>query len=512
MAALVDAGARHELPLEELDVYMRSMRIDCAPVRMASRSELDGYMDGSAAAVGRIMAPLLGAGGSADSFASLGQAFQLTNFIRDVREDFELDRIYLPGLDEAELATGTASAGFKQALAEQVGHARTLFREGAPALGAVQPRVRPGMRMARAVYVRVLDRVERLDYDVLGRRAGLAPWEVAGAAVGSLRRVTVRATLRGAERTPIEAPRADVLICGASFAGLAVARELAGSGADVLIVDRYEVGERQTSACAAPTPWLEAMGVAGAIRQEIPHMAFHTPHGTRATGCPGAGRRSTTAAVPSSCSPSATRGSRSRRSRAATSAATWSPTAACSRRPRSSTPWAGGACWPTDGYQPPEAPLSRGLEVHPDGGGTDLDVWVDRSLVRRGYCWSVPAEGEQRVGSGSYDPHQHVKEPTVELAGRLGVDAVRYQGNWFPHTPARRGRGRRLLRRRLGRPLLPAVGRGHPHGVLLRHRLRARAARRGGGRARARGRAASATAISAPATARRSPARSGCSA
>ena len=188
MAALVDAGARHGLPLEELDVYMRSMRIDCAPVRMASRSELDGYMDGSAAAVGRIMAPLLGAGGSAESFASLGQAFQLTNFIRDVREDFELDRIYLPGLDEAELAAGTASAGFKQALAEQVGHARTLFREGAPALGAVQPRVRPGMRMARAVYVRVLDRVERLDYDVLGRRAGLAPWEVAGAAVGSLRR------------------------------------------------------------------------------------------------------------------------------------------------------------------------------------------------------------------------------------------------------------------------------------------------------------------------------------
>ena len=72
--------------------------------------------------------------------------------------------------------------------------------------------------------------------------------------------------------------------------------------------------------------------------------------------------------------------------------------------------------------------------MHPDGGGTDLDVWVDRSLVRRGYCWSVPAEGEQRVGSGSYDPRQHVKEPTVELAGRLDVDAVRYQGNWFPHT------------------------------------------------------------------------------
>ena len=91
--------------------------------------------------------------------------------------------------------------------------------------------------------------------------------------------MTRRATLRGSERTPLD-ERADVLICGASFAGLAVARELAGSGADVLIVDRYEIGERATSACAAPTPWLHAMGVERSIRQEIPCMGFHTPHGS----------------------------------------------------------------------------------------------------------------------------------------------------------------------------------------------------------------------------------------
>ena len=69
-----------------------------------------------------------------------------------------------------------------------------------------------------------------------------------------------RRTKRGQERTPLGGD-SDVLICGASFAGLAVARELAGSGARVLVVDRYEIGERQTSACAAPTQWLEAMGV-----------------------------------------------------------------------------------------------------------------------------------------------------------------------------------------------------------------------------------------------------------
>ena len=75
-----------------------------------------------------------------------------------------------------------------------------------------------------------------------------------------------RATKRGDERGPLSGSH-DVLICGASFAGLAVARELAGSGADVLIVDRYEIGERQTSACGIPTDWLRTTGLIEAERQ-----------------------------------------------------------------------------------------------------------------------------------------------------------------------------------------------------------------------------------------------------
>ena len=67
----------------------------------------------------------------------------------------------------------------------------------------------------------------------------------------------VRATKRGTQRTPLQRD-CDVLVCGASFAGLAVARELAGAGAKVLVIDRYELGERQTSACAMPTVWLES--------------------------------------------------------------------------------------------------------------------------------------------------------------------------------------------------------------------------------------------------------------
>ena len=244
--------------------------------------------------------------------------------------------------------------------------------------------------------------------------------------------MTRRATLRGAERTSLEGESADVLVCGASFAGLAVARELAGSGADVLLVDRYEVGERPTSACAAPRQWLEAMGVAGSIRQEIPCMCFHTPHGSVRFRLPWSwaafdyrelcrqlfdqtDARFEIATVFGRRAGGVVTDRGMLRAPLVVDALGWRRVLARERN------------------QPPEAPLSRGLEVHPGGGGRDLDVWIERSLVRKGYGWSVPAGGEQRVGVGSYEPRDHVRRPTVELAERLSREPVRYQGNWFPH-------------------------------------------------------------------------------
>src|SRR5271154_1372700 len=88
-----------------------------------------------------------------------------------------------------------------------------------------------------------------------------------------------RATKRGVERTHLERD-CDVLICGASFAGLAVARELATSGAKVLVIDRYEIGERQTSACGIPTEWLEVLDLMGSRRQTFGELVIHTPHAT----------------------------------------------------------------------------------------------------------------------------------------------------------------------------------------------------------------------------------------
>jgi phytoene synthase len=188
ITALVDAGRRHGLPLERLDSYFDSMRIDCAPVRMATWEELESYMQGSAGAVGHLLAVLLGAPSeSHDSFVTLALAFQLTNFIRDVREDWELDRVYLPGVSAEQIARRQPSDGFRRLLAVEVGRARELFREGAQAGDVVAPRVRRGMSMARSVYLSVLDRTERLDFDVLRRRVSLPPWELAGAVANGLR-------------------------------------------------------------------------------------------------------------------------------------------------------------------------------------------------------------------------------------------------------------------------------------------------------------------------------------
>ncbi len=220
--------------------------------------------------------------------------------------------------------------------------------------------------------------------------------------------MTRRATLRGAERTPIERPRADVLICGASFAGLAAARALAGSGLDVLVVDRYEIGERQTSACAVPTPFLEPFGIRRAARQELPCMTFRTPHGVARHRLPWSwtsfdyrtfceelwqqcDARFEIAKVDGRTGRVVHTDRGDLRADHVVDALGWRRVLA-----------------PGENVQPPEALVSRGLEVHPGGGGADLDVWLDRSVIRHGYAWSVPAADEQRVGVGSYEPRDHV--------------------------------------------------------------------------------------------------------
>jgi phytoene synthase len=196
VGALVDAAGRHDLPLEELGPYMRSMRVDCAPVRIASWEELCGYMEGSAGSVGRIMAPLLGVPADQHgAYGQLGMAFQHANFIRDVREDWRLDRIYLPaedrerfGVDETHFTRRTATPELRALIAHEVARARRLFAAAGPAVAATPAAVRPGVRLACAVYESVLDHVEAARYDVLGRRMGVRLRRLPLLAWGALRR------------------------------------------------------------------------------------------------------------------------------------------------------------------------------------------------------------------------------------------------------------------------------------------------------------------------------------
>ncbi len=245
-----------------------------------------------------------------------------------------------------------------------------------------------------------------------------------------------RATKRGAQRTPLTRD-CDVLICGASFAGLTLARELEDTGAHVLVLDRYDIGERATSACAAPTEWLEQLGLRESIRQSFGELVVHTASNTVRWPLPftfstfdyrslcdllreGSPSSEFETATVEGIDPGPVHVVRTDRGELraplVVDALGW-------RRVLSNAA----------AIQPPQARLSRGLEVHPDGSGDDLEIWIDRRYVRAGYSWSFPAAGELRIGCGSFEPRDHVKDATVELAVALDAAPARFQGNWIPH-------------------------------------------------------------------------------
>lgn len=245
----------------------------------------------------------------------------------------------------------------------------------------------------------------------------------------------VRATKRGNDRTPLQGDY-DVLICGASFAGLTVARELAETGARVMMIDRYEVGERQTSACAAPTEWLEHLGLMDSVQQTFSDLVIHVPGRTLRWTLPWT---FSTFDYRTICA-LLREGSRPPTAEFETAKVEGRTgfTVHTDRGDLRAPLIVDGLGWRRilgagANVQPPNARLSRGLEIHPHHGGDDLELWIDPKYVKRGYSWSFPADGELRVGVGSFDPRDHVKEPTIQLASDVGVPAERWQGNWIPH-------------------------------------------------------------------------------
>jgi flavin-dependent dehydrogenase len=245
----------------------------------------------------------------------------------------------------------------------------------------------------------------------------------------------VRATKRGAARTRLQRD-CDVLVCGASFAGLAVARELAGAGARVLVIDRYELGERQTSACAMPTLWIDALDLGPSLRQTFDELVVHTPFVTSRWSLPWS---FSTFDYPELCAllwQQADDGELEFET--ATVTGREGPSVHTDRGTLSAPLVVDALGWRrvlsnAAPIQPPNARLSRGLEVHPAGASESMELWIDPRYVRAGYGWNFPARDELRVGVGSFWPEHHVKEPTVALAADLELPPHGYQGNWIPH-------------------------------------------------------------------------------
>lgn len=191
LRALVDTTARYGIAHEYYYAFLHSMRMDIPGTEMfrsryRTLDELSEYMYGSAAVIGLQMLPILGTEAdpaiAAAPAVALGEAFQLTNFIRDMGEDLDRDRIYLPtdelsafGVEEDLLrycrATGRSDVRLERALAHLIAHTRAVYRTAAPGIDMLDPVVRPGMRTAFVLYSDILREVEDSGYRVLHHRA-----------------------------------------------------------------------------------------------------------------------------------------------------------------------------------------------------------------------------------------------------------------------------------------------------------------------------------------------------
>jgi 15-cis-phytoene synthase len=191
--------------------FLASMAMDLTVDGYGTYQDLCGYMEGSAAVIGTMLAPILE---SADPPAArtharqLGLAFQLTNFLRDLAEDHQRGRVYLPaedlerfGVRRADLAATTASPAVRALLAFEVDRARAHYAAAEPGIELLVPSSRPCVRVAFELYAGILDQVERAGYQVLDRRVavprhrrlGVAGrhWAAARAAARTERRVTI---------------------------------------------------------------------------------------------------------------------------------------------------------------------------------------------------------------------------------------------------------------------------------------------------------------------------------
>ena len=184
-AALVDTVNRFDIPLSYFEAFLKSMTMDLTVTEYHTYEDLLEYVYGSAAVIGLQMVPILGAL-NPDAYAAaekLGIAFQLANFIRDVGEDLERGRVYLPitelqasGVTRQMLEDRVLTPEIKAALQFQIARVRELQRQATPGIQMLAPESRACIEAASELYCGIVDEVEKINYEIFTERAKTSTW------------------------------------------------------------------------------------------------------------------------------------------------------------------------------------------------------------------------------------------------------------------------------------------------------------------------------------------------
>lgn len=178
--AVVDTVNRWEIPTELFEAFLHSMRMDLTVRQYQTFKDLYEYVYGSAAVIGLQMVPILEPTSQIayERAQDLGIAFQLANFVRDVSEDLNRGRIYLPmdelakfGVDRTHLEKRIADKNVKDALKFQIKRVKELEEKSRSGIDFLHPSSRPCIEAARILYCGIVDAVEAIDYEVFQKRA-----------------------------------------------------------------------------------------------------------------------------------------------------------------------------------------------------------------------------------------------------------------------------------------------------------------------------------------------------
>lgn len=178
--ALIDTVTRFDIPHEYFEAFLHSMTMDLTVQEYETYEDLMEYVYGSAAVIGLQMVPILGPlhADAYESAKTLGIAFQLANFIRDVGEDLDRSRVYLPkkelqnfGVDRKMLESRVLTPQIVEALKFQIDRVKRLQEQAAPGIQLLEPSSRPCIQAASTLYCGIVEEVEKINYDIFNKRA-----------------------------------------------------------------------------------------------------------------------------------------------------------------------------------------------------------------------------------------------------------------------------------------------------------------------------------------------------